>query len=70
MREEHNSTLERQSAKRVRASKRALEIAIDVMRAKGLPIQKIIVSGGRYEIHCEIDEDIECVDPDDGLKSL
>jgi len=46
-----------QTAKRVRASERALRIALKVIQETGLPVEKLCVTGGQIEIHCgHIDE--------------
>lgn len=39
-------------AKRVRASDRALRIALKAIQDAGLPVDKVCVSGGQIEIHC------------------
>ncbi|MBN9054159.1 MAG: hypothetical protein J0H80_10370 [Rhizobiales bacterium] len=41
-----------QPAKRVRASERALRIALKVVQDSGLPVEKLCVNGGQIEIHC------------------
>lgn len=41
-----------QPAKRVRASERALRIALKVVQETGLPVEKLCVNGGQIEIHC------------------
>lgn len=41
-----------QLPKRVRASERALRIALKVVRETGLPVEKLCVTGGQIEIHC------------------
>lgn len=40
------------SGKRVRASERALRIALKAIQDAGLPVDKVCVSGGQIEIHC------------------
>jgi len=41
-----------QPVKRVRASERALRIALKVVQETGLPVEKLCVNGGQIEIHC------------------
>jgi hypothetical protein len=41
-----------QPAKRVRASERALRIALKVVQDSGLSVEKVCVTGGQIEIHC------------------
>ncbi len=41
-----------QPAKRVRASERALRIALKVVQDSGLSVEKLCVTGGQIEIHC------------------
>lgn len=41
-----------QPAKRVRASERALRIALKAIQDAGLPVDKLCVTGGQIEIHC------------------
>ncbi|QKV17815.1 hypothetical protein [Oricola thermophila] len=43
--------LDKPKQTRVRASKRALEIALDVLAEKGLSVEKLCVKGGQVEIH-------------------
>ena len=43
--------------KRVRASERAVRIALKVIQETGLPVEKLCVTGGQIEIHCgHVDE--------------
>lgn len=54
-----------QAAKRVRASERALRIALKVVQDAGLPVEKLCITGGQIEIHCShVDE--EAPSPDHG----
>ncbi|MDQ0319992.1 hypothetical protein QO002_002130 [Pararhizobium capsulatum DSM 1112] len=41
-----------QPAKRVRASERALRIALRVVQDTGLSVEKLCITGGQIEIHC------------------
>jgi hypothetical protein len=41
-----------QTARRVRASERALRIALKVIQDSGLPVEKLCVNGAQIEIHC------------------
>jgi len=54
--------------RRVRASERALRIALKVIQDSGLPVDKVCISGGQIEIHCG---DVDVSKPkkkDGGLK--
>lgn len=44
--------LVRSEHRRVRASERALRIALKAIQDSGLPVDKVCVSGGQIEIHC------------------
>ena len=69
MHDANDSNSESNAPKRIRASKRALEIAIEVLQAQGVPIRKIVVSGGRFEIYSDASEDTVSSDDEDGLKN-
>jgi hypothetical protein len=57
-----------QPARRVRASERALRIALKVVQDSGLSVEKLCVNGGQIDIHCmNIEEKTPSTD-DGGLK--
>lgn len=43
---------DRPASRRVRASERALRVALRVMKAEGLSVSKIVVVGAQLEIIC------------------
>lgn len=55
-------------AKRVRASDRALRIALKAIQDAGLPVDKVCVSGGQVEIHCRPVDGAAPAQNDGGLK--
>lgn len=55
-------------AKRVRASDRALRIALKAIQDAGLPVDKVCVSGGQIEIHCGALEEKPTRKKDGGLE--
>jgi hypothetical protein len=57
-----------QPAKRVRASERALRIALKVVQDSGLSVEKVCVTGGQIEIHCGHVEDQQPSPDHGGLK--
>lgn len=54
--------------KRVRASDRALRIALKAIQDAGLPVDKLLISGGQIEIHCGTVEGKPTSKKDGGLK--
>lgn len=40
------------SFKRVRASEHAITAALNAIKAAGLPVEKLCITGGQVEIHC------------------
>lgn len=45
-------TIDHSGSRRVRASERALRIALKAVQDAGLPVDRVSVSGGQIEIHC------------------
>lgn len=41
-----------EATKRVRASERAVTVALLAMKAAGLSVDRLCISGGQVEIHC------------------
>lgn len=54
-----------QNGKRIRASERALRVALKAIQASGLSVDKLLINGAQIEIHCAGIEG-EKPDHDDG----
>ncbi|MDF1606988.1 hypothetical protein PZ897_02230 [Hoeflea sp. YIM 152468] len=55
-------------ATRVRASENALSVALKVARAEGLAVDKLLISGGRFELHFAGVERDASPEHDEGLE--
>lgn len=56
--------------KRIRASEAALRIALDVVREKGMSVEKLLIQGGQFEIHFGGVDAANPAENDGGLKQI
>lgn len=55
-------------ATRTRASKTALQVTLEALKAAGLSVDKVCVNGGKVEIHCGQIAEKPTAKKDGGLK--
>lgn len=57
-----------EKSSRVRASERAVTIALKALKSAGLSVDKLCIAGGQIEIHCGGVEPKTPTEEDDGLE--